>query len=94
MRRSGRRFTAGLLAAIMVASSCFSGATTVYAEESTVAQTLEAQSKETSEAEENTVKETTDTQQQESSAEKSEESDSQNQSGETDVKTGNSEHYG
>lgn len=91
MRRSGRRFTAGLLAAIMVASSCFSGATTVYAEESTVAQTLEAQSKETSEAEENTVKETTDTQQQESSAEKSEESDSQNQSGETDVKTGNSE---
>lgn len=91
MRRSGRRFTAGLLAAIMVASSCFSGATTVYAEEATVAQTLEAQSKETSEAEENTVKETTDTQQQESSTEKSEESDSQNQSGETDVKTGNSE---
>ena len=38
MRRSGRKFTAGLLAAIMVASSCFSGVTTVYAEETIVEQ--------------------------------------------------------
>ena len=42
MRRNGRRFTASLLAAIMVASSCFSGVTTVYAEEAAVEQSLEA----------------------------------------------------
>ena len=40
MRRSGRKFIAGLLAAVMVASSAFSSVTTVHAEETMAEQSL------------------------------------------------------
>ena len=40
MRRSGRKFIAGLLAAVMVASSAFSSVITVHAEETMAEQSL------------------------------------------------------
>ena len=73
MRRSGRKFTAGLLAAIMVASSCFSGVTTVYAEETIVEESREVDSQN----EESSQSQAEDSQNQESSQSQAE--DSQNQ---------------
>ena len=89
MRRSGRKFTAGLLAAIMVASSCFSGVTTVYAEETIVEESREVDSQneessqsqaEDSQNEESSQSHAEDSQNQESSQSQAEDSDNETKS--------------
>ena len=89
MRRSGRKFTAGLLAAIMVASSCFSGVTTVYAEETIVEESREVDSQneessqsqaEDSQNEESSQSQAEDSQNQESSQSQAEDSDNETKS--------------
>ena len=89
MRRSGRKFTAGLLAAIMVASSCFSGVTTVYAEETILEESREvdSQNKESSQSQaedsqnqESSQSQAEDSQNQESSQSQAEDSDNETKS--------------
>lgn len=89
MRRSGRKFTAGLLAAIMVASSCFSGVTTVYAEETIVEESREVDSQneessqsqaEDSQNEESSQSHAEDSQNEESSQSQTEDSDNETKS--------------